>query len=64
MGYKSRGNWNVGACIKLCMNRGKRTCKKCVRFSRFKGYTDARGEWVSEKAYKRYIREIGLSLDQ
>jgi hypothetical protein len=35
MGYKSRGNFNIGFCTKSCLNRGD-LCKTCVRFSNFK----------------------------
>jgi len=35
MGYKSRGNWRIGACLKRCANRGE-LCTDCFRFSNFK----------------------------
>jgi len=37
MGYKSRGNWHIGACLKRCANRGD-LCKECIRFSKFEAY--------------------------
>lgn len=33
-GYKSRGNWNVGICLKDCVNREK-MCEECLGFNRF-----------------------------
>jgi len=35
MGYKSRGNWYIGICLKNCKNRNKK-CKECIRFSEYK----------------------------
>lgn len=35
MGYKSRGNWLVKACLKKCKNRDI-LCEDCVRWSNFK----------------------------
>lgn len=34
-GIKSRGNWNLGFCIKDCGNRDLK-CGECVRFSEYK----------------------------
>lgn len=36
MGYKSRGNWRTGLCLKFdCTNRDIK-CTTCVRFSEYK----------------------------
>ena len=35
MGYKSRGAYKVGICLKACANRDKK-CDKCLRFSEYK----------------------------
>lgn len=40
-GAKSRGNWNLGMCLKNCANRGEEYCEECFRFSKFKEKKDA-----------------------
>jgi hypothetical protein len=35
MGAKSRGNWNLGLCLKECAVRSKKKCGKCVKFSEY-----------------------------
>jgi hypothetical protein len=34
MGSKSRGNWNINACLRNCKNRDKK-CDTCIRFSEY-----------------------------
>lgn len=34
MGYKTRTNYAVGVCMKVCENEPKE-CPKCVRFSKY-----------------------------
>ena len=39
MGAKSRGNWNLGYCMKTdCKNRGK--CDDCFRFSLYEAVNE------------------------
>ena len=35
MGFKSRGNWQVAACMKKCANEPS-GCNDCIRFSNYK----------------------------
>lgn len=35
MGYKTRGSWSVGICLKTCYNRGV-LCKKCYKLSEYR----------------------------
>ena len=43
MGYKSRGCFFCGICLKDCKNRGKK-CNECYRFSKFKPRIKKRGD--------------------
>lgn len=36
MGYKSRGNFSVGVCLRDCRNQGnKKKCEVCIRFNKY-----------------------------
>ena len=30
MGFKSRGNWAVGVCIKKCKHQETKMCEECI----------------------------------
>ena len=34
MGYKSRGNYSIGLCIRPCSVRGEK-CKDCINFDEY-----------------------------
>lgn len=42
MGYKSRGGWSLGYCMKVdCLNRNDDGCSECFRYSNYKVANDA-----------------------
>jgi hypothetical protein len=50
---KSRGNWNIGMCLKMdCVNRNFE-CENCIKFSAY-----------ANKGFYERIKEIDKILDE
>lgn len=49
MGYKSRGLYTIGVCLRDCLRSNSTECRDCIRFSKYIA-TKAEGA-VEEKRY-------------
>lgn len=50
MGYKRRGNFTVGICLKLdCVNQETDICKKCIHFSLYERWSDKEEDAPTDK---------------
>lgn len=63
MGAKSRGNWNIGYCLKDCANRSKKNCAECFRFSKFKEKAVVKLKPKSKGDCKRLLIQTAPPLD-
>jgi hypothetical protein len=43
MGIKSRGNYQIGVCLRDCVHQGTKVCAMCVKFTLYQAptFTDA-----------------------